>query len=80
MIYRSTSQYSHMHCVPELSNLMAGQDHIVTDRVYRVCCCVIVKRELAMECWLDGMLRVRAKVYSACVSEDCGLSLSRSLF
>ena len=50
-----------------------GQGHKVAARVYLCCCSVAVGSGLAMECWLDGMLSVRAMLCRAWVRGDCGL-------
>ena len=61
-----------------LSTLMAGQEKIVIAYVYRVLCCVVVGSGLAIKCCLDGIFRVRARSYRACVRGDCGWSVLRS--
>ena len=46
--------------------------------VYRASWCSIVGRELKIDCWLDGMLKISTKLCRTCLSEDWELSLSGS--
>lgn len=67
------SQYSRIRDVPRVSTLTTEQGHIVAALVYHTSFYAVVGRGLTMECWLDAMFSVRAKLYSTYVSEDCGL-------
>ena len=68
----SWSQYSHMRGVPSFASLVIGQGQIVAARVYLACSWEGVRHGLAMECWQEGIFRVRARLCSACVMDDCG--------
>ena len=61
-----------MRGVPSLASLVIRQGQIVDARVYLACSWEGVGRGLAMECWQEGIFRVRARLYSACVIGDCG--------